>query len=123
MDVSGRKTLRGYVDSLIQIFENCRTGLSNEAFDALVARVVSRADDVPVSIARLAKAARIANVRMLSHDDNSPDMRQAFRAHGVDAGRIISKGYGESKPLDTSGTDAARAKNRRVQFVIAETAK
>lgn len=30
VDVSGRKTLRGYVDSLIQIFENCRTGLSNE---------------------------------------------------------------------------------------------
>jgi alpha-D-ribose 1-methylphosphonate 5-triphosphate diphosphatase len=60
-----------------------RTGLSGEAFDALVARVVSRAHDVPASIARLAKAARIANVRMLSHDDDSPEMRQAFRAQGV----------------------------------------
>jgi len=60
-----------------------RTGLSNAAFDALVARVVSRAHEVPASIARLAKAARDANVRMLSHDDNSPDMRQAFRAQGV----------------------------------------
>jgi len=60
-----------------------RTGLSNEAFDALVGRVVSRAHDVPASIARLAEAARDANVKMLSHDDNSPEMRQAFRAHGV----------------------------------------
>jgi alpha-D-ribose 1-methylphosphonate 5-triphosphate diphosphatase len=60
-----------------------RTGLSSEAFDVLVGRVVSRAQDVPASIARLAKAARDANVRMLSHDDETPDMRKAFRAQGV----------------------------------------
>jgi alpha-D-ribose 1-methylphosphonate 5-triphosphate diphosphatase len=61
-----------------------RTGLSNEAFDHLVERVVSRAHDVPGSIARLAEIARSANVRMLSHDDDSPEMRQAFRGMGVD---------------------------------------
>ena len=61
-----------------------RTGLSSEAFDKLVERVVSRAHDVPASIARLAQAARAADVRMLSHDDASPAMRQAFRAQGVD---------------------------------------
>jgi alpha-D-ribose 1-methylphosphonate 5-triphosphate diphosphatase len=60
-----------------------RTGLSNEAFDSLVERVVSRGDHVPASVARLAKAARDANVRMLSHDDESPEMRRAFRALGV----------------------------------------
>ena len=60
-----------------------RTGLSDEAFDSLVHRVLARADDVPASIARLAKIAREADVRMLSHDDNSPAMRQAFRAQGV----------------------------------------
>jgi alpha-D-ribose 1-methylphosphonate 5-triphosphate diphosphatase len=60
-----------------------RTGLSDEAFDSLVERVVSRGDDVPASVARLAKAARDANVRMLSHDDESPEMRKAFRAQGV----------------------------------------
>jgi alpha-D-ribose 1-methylphosphonate 5-triphosphate diphosphatase len=60
-----------------------RTGLSSEAFDKLVEHVVSRAQDVPASIARLAQAARAAGVRMLSHDDESPAMRQAFRTHGV----------------------------------------
>jgi alpha-D-ribose 1-methylphosphonate 5-triphosphate diphosphatase len=60
-----------------------RTGLSGDAFDRLVERVVARADDVPASIARLAQAARAANVRMLSHDDDSPEMRKAFRAQGV----------------------------------------
>jgi alpha-D-ribose 1-methylphosphonate 5-triphosphate diphosphatase len=60
-----------------------RTGLSDEAFDSLVERVASRGDDVPASVARLAKAARDACVRMLSHDDESPEMRKAFRAQGV----------------------------------------
>jgi alpha-D-ribose 1-methylphosphonate 5-triphosphate diphosphatase len=60
-----------------------RTGLSNEAFDSLVDRVVARAHEVPASIARLAQAARAADVRMLSHDDASPAMRRAFRAQGV----------------------------------------
>ena len=60
-----------------------RTGLSTEAFDQLVARILARADEVPASIERLAKAAREAGVRMLSHDDNSPAMRTAFRALGV----------------------------------------
>ena len=60
-----------------------RTGLSGEAFDRLVERVVARADDVPASIARLAQAARNAYVRMLSHDDDSPEMRKAYRSQGV----------------------------------------
>jgi len=60
-----------------------RTGLTNEAFDRLVESVVCRGQDVPASISRLAQAARAANVRMLSHDDASPAMRQAFRAQGV----------------------------------------
>ena len=60
-----------------------RTGFSNEAFDELVQRILSRADAVPASISRLAQISRDANVRMLSHDDESPAMRRAFRAQGV----------------------------------------
>ncbi|MFH1341810.1 MAG: alpha-D-ribose 1-methylphosphonate 5-triphosphate diphosphatase [Pseudomonadota bacterium] len=60
-----------------------RTGLSSEAFDALVARVVSRGHDVPASVSRLAGMARAAGVGMLSHDDESPAMRRAFRDLGV----------------------------------------
>jgi alpha-D-ribose 1-methylphosphonate 5-triphosphate diphosphatase len=60
-----------------------RTGLSSGEFDALVERVVSRAHEVPASIARLSKTAQTADVRMLSHDDESPAMRKAFRAQGI----------------------------------------
>jgi alpha-D-ribose 1-methylphosphonate 5-triphosphate diphosphatase len=60
-----------------------RTGLTSAAFDTLVDRVVARAHDVPASIERLARIARDADVRMLSHDDDSPATRRAFRAQGV----------------------------------------
>jgi alpha-D-ribose 1-methylphosphonate 5-triphosphate diphosphatase len=60
-----------------------RTGLSGEAFDTLVQRVLSRVDAVPASISRLARIARDAGVRMLSLDDESPSMRRTFRAQGV----------------------------------------
>lgn len=60
-----------------------RTGLSSEDFDKLVGHVVSRASDVPASVSRLAAAARGAEVRMLSHDDATPAMRQEYRELGA----------------------------------------
>ena len=60
-----------------------RTGLTGEAFDQLVQRVIARADEVPGSIARLALAAKAAGVPTLSHDDETPATREEFRKLGV----------------------------------------
>ena len=37
---------------------------------------------------------------------------------GIDAGRLTSKGYGETKPIETNDQDWGREKNRRVEFTI-----
>ena len=60
-----------------------RTGLNDAEFDALVARIDARADEVQPSIKRLAASARAAGVRMLSHDDESPLQRIDYRSLGV----------------------------------------
>jgi len=39
-------------------------------------------------------------------------------AHGVNEGRLVSKGFGSSVPLDTNETIAGRENNRRVEFVV-----
>ncbi|MBS0247384.1 MAG: alpha-D-ribose 1-methylphosphonate 5-triphosphate diphosphatase [Proteobacteria bacterium] len=57
-----------------------RAGLTVEDFNALVERLRARANEVPGSIERLARAASASTVATLSHDDNSPAQRQWFRA-------------------------------------------
>ena len=37
---------------------------------------------------------------------------------GIDKNRIISKGFGEEKPIDTNDTEIGKQKNRRVEFTI-----
>ncbi len=60
-----------------------RTGLSDQEFDTLVERTAARADEVQPCITRLAASARAAGVRMLSHDDESPLQRIAYRSLGI----------------------------------------
>lgn len=50
-------------------------------------------------------------------------VRQHLIDRGVQPERLVAKGYGESKLLDTSGTEAAHAANRRVEFTILERAE
>jgi alpha-D-ribose 1-methylphosphonate 5-triphosphate diphosphatase len=59
-----------------------RSGLTREAFLALVASVREREGEVPDSIARIAETARAHGVPLLSHDDSSPAQRRWYRALG-----------------------------------------
>ena len=42
-------------------------------------------------------------------------------AHGVEAQRLISKGFGMTQPLVPNNTEGNRALNRRVQFIRTES--
>lgn len=39
--------------------------------------------------------------------------------HGIDAGRIVSRGFGWERPVDTNETPEGRSRNRRVEVMLA----
>jgi alpha-D-ribose 1-methylphosphonate 5-triphosphate diphosphatase len=67
-------------DKLDQMIQ--RSGIAREDFLALIERLREQADEVPRSIARIAKHACASGVPLLSHDDASPEQRRWFRALG-----------------------------------------
>jgi alpha-D-ribose 1-methylphosphonate 5-triphosphate diphosphatase len=81
-----------------------RTGLEVAELAALLGRAKERAGEVPEALERLAGAARQARVPLASHDDQSPEMRAAFRALGctlsdfpmTEATAAAARAHGES---------------------------
>lgn len=58
----------------------------------------------------------VYNLRL--SDNRADAVKDYLKEKGIKAGRIETKGYGETQPLDSNDTDAGRAKNRRVEVAI-----
>ena len=43
-----------------------------------------------------------------------------LQSKGINAIRLSTKGFGETKPLETNGTEAGKAKNRRTEIIVSE---
>jgi outer membrane protein OmpA-like peptidoglycan-associated protein len=49
-------------------------------------------------------------------EDRAQSVAAWLRAHGVDAGRMSTRGHGASKPVAPNTDEAGRARNRRIEF-------
>lgn len=56
------------------------------------------------------------NMRLSNERANA--VREALIVNGVEAMRLVARGYGQDKPLVPNTSDRNRAKNRRVQLII-----
>lgn len=59
-----------------------------------------------------------ADLNLLLSQDRAKEVKAYIVANGVDAERIIEKGYGGSKPIASNAIEEERRKNRRVEFTI-----
>jgi outer membrane protein OmpA-like peptidoglycan-associated protein len=65
-----------------------------------------------------AQGAHDHNVKL--SDDRAASVRKYLEGHGIDAKRVVSKGFGPDKPIADNKTEAGRAENRRVEIHILE---
>jgi outer membrane protein OmpA-like peptidoglycan-associated protein len=80
---------------------------------------------------------QVKKVRIEGHTDNvggtalnqklseerAAAVKKALVKRGVDGDRLETRGYGETRPIAPNASPGGRQKNRRVEFVIVETAK
>ncbi|MCC7540347.1 MAG: OmpA family protein [Deltaproteobacteria bacterium] len=50
-------------------------------------------------------------------DQRAASVRDYLMRAGIDASRMTSRGYGETRPIESNSTNEGRARNRRVQFI------
>jgi len=55
---------------------------------------------------------------MLLSQRRADSVSMALLERGISAGRITTKGYGESYPVASNNTAAGRQENRRVEIVV-----
>lgn len=104
-------------------------------FDFSSSRISSDSTPILDELAEvLTKHPEIKKLRVEGHTDNSGDaphnlnlskkraaaVMKYLVTQGIDEGRLVSEGYGDTKPIADNGSEDGRAKNRRVAFVILE---
>jgi OOP family OmpA-OmpF porin len=55
-------------------------------------------------------------------DERAAAVRSYLVAHGVAAGRVQSRGYGETRPLCSEHNEACWSRNRRVEVIVVKPA-
>jgi OmpA-OmpF porin, OOP family len=99
-------------------FENNKAVLKQNAYPTL--------NEITAAL----KAQPELNVEIHGHTDGSgaraynvdlsrkraASVKAYLESRGIDAGRMITKGFGPDRPIDSNATQEGRARNRRVEF-------
>ena len=78
-----------------------------------VLQVEGHTDDIPVRAGRFADNWDLSTERALS-------VVRFLAEKGLEARRLAAAGYGEFQPLDISGSDTARRRNRRIEIKLTQ---
>lgn len=118
--------------ALKNIAVGSKIALRNVFFETGKAEIKSESDDELMRLVDLLKQVPGLEIELSGHTDDqgsddfnmklSQDRAEAVMnwliEHGIDAGRLTAKGYGETAPIASNSTSAGRAENRRTEFLI-----
>lgn len=121
----------GTEDWAAKLDKDCRVALYGVFFDFDKATLKPDSDPVLQKAAGVLKARPAVKAEVQGHTDNvggddynvklsdarAASVKQWLGSHGVESARLTAKGYGKAQPVADNGTDAGRARNRRVELV------
>jgi outer membrane protein OmpA-like peptidoglycan-associated protein len=93
---------------------------SDDLLDEIVSVIKENAFIHKVSIEGHTDSDGSDSYNMKLSDGRAKSVMDYLVAHGIDAARLTSKGYGETKPIAKNDTDDGKEQNRRVEFLITE---
>ena len=95
---------------------------STELLDAIAQAMSEHPELLKVEVQGHSDARGDAKYNLDLSDRRAAAVREYLVGNGVAADRLVSKGYGESKPVVDEDNESAWSQNRRVEFIILERA-
>lgn len=92
--------------------------VSAPLLDALT-QIAGRCSNFKMLVEGHTDAVGDATKNMALSESRAAAVEQYFVSKGVKADQIAAKGFGSTKPLDTSGTSAGNQRNRRIEISVA----
>lgn len=95
-----------------------RYDIRPEAYPFLdeVVTILTRESDLDVEVQGHTDNVGSAAYNLKLSQRRADSVRDYLISHGIDAGRLTTRGYGFSDPVASNATEEGRAENRRVQF-------
>jgi len=107
IDPKGRTDLDTLADAAIQLEREIPPDLP------WVMRIDGHTDDTPINSGKYPSNWELSTARATS-------VVEYLISKGVDPHRLVAAGFGQFQPLEASGTDDARRKNRRIELKLTE---
>ncbi len=101
-------------------FETGKALLKEESFVALdeLVAYLNRKDDDRIEIGGHTDNVGKAEKNLLLSQERAKSVMTYLISKGIDTARLVSKGYGMSKPIESNKTVEGRAQNRRTEVTI-----
>jgi outer membrane protein OmpA-like peptidoglycan-associated protein len=116
-----QQTSRGLVISLSDILFDVNKATLRAGAEQNVRRIAAVLQQYPehqISVEGHTDATGSDAYNQRLSDERAASVRAALVAGGVDAGKITSRGFGESQPVATNDTPEGRQRNRRVDVIV-----
>ncbi len=103
-------------------FEFNESELKQESFEELnlLVRILENNPNIKIELGGHTDSKGSDDYNLQLSTSRAASVRTYLSEKGIAADRLISKGYGEGKPVATNDTEEGQALNRRVEFTILE---